>query len=158
MANYKKIVDVDVLAEASESTNVLVEENGSLKKVPASAVGGSGGNDYVIEFEMDWRPIWTGESSSVSVSFPKEQFEDMKEKCQNGQYIKILARCKYAYGDGFGYEYYESVVMYPNFLIYPDTEEIGFDLYTSQSNRNVWVWFYKDSGEYFAEFGVDILS
>ena len=48
MVNYKKIVDVDVLAEASESTNVLVEENGSLKKVPASAVGGGGVENNVI--------------------------------------------------------------------------------------------------------------
>ena len=49
MANYKKITDVDVLAEASETTNVLVEENGSLKKVPAAAMGGGNGNFVFID-------------------------------------------------------------------------------------------------------------
>ena len=50
MANYKNIVDVEMLAEAGESTNVLVEEGGSLKKIPSSAIGGksTGGNAGVF--------------------------------------------------------------------------------------------------------------
>ena len=44
MANYKNIVDVESVAEATESMNVLVEDAGSLKKVPAGGMigGGSG--------------------------------------------------------------------------------------------------------------------
>lgn len=44
MANYRKITDVEVLAEASESTNVLVEENGSLKKMAMANMGGGNGS------------------------------------------------------------------------------------------------------------------
>lgn len=43
MANYKKLTDVEVMEEVSESTMALVEENGKLKKVPCGA-GFGGGN------------------------------------------------------------------------------------------------------------------
>ena len=39
--NYKSIIDVETMAKASEATNVLVEENGSLKKIAGSKIGGS---------------------------------------------------------------------------------------------------------------------
>ncbi len=40
MATYKKIVDVETMAEATETMNVLVENAGSLKKVPVGKIGG----------------------------------------------------------------------------------------------------------------------
>lgn len=40
--NFKSIADVDVVAEPSESANVLIEENGVIKKAPKTAVGGAG--------------------------------------------------------------------------------------------------------------------
>lgn len=43
MATYKKIVDVETVAEATENMNVLVEENGALKKINIAGVGGGGG-------------------------------------------------------------------------------------------------------------------
>lgn len=48
MANYRNIVDVDMLDKASESTNILVEERGSLKKIPSSEIGGKGGGGMLI--------------------------------------------------------------------------------------------------------------
>ena len=39
--NYKSIIDVETMAKASEATNVLVEEAGSLKKIAGSKIGGS---------------------------------------------------------------------------------------------------------------------
>ena len=44
--NYKSIIDVETIASASGATNVLVEENGSLKKIAGSKIGG--GNNKVI--------------------------------------------------------------------------------------------------------------
>lgn len=38
--NFKSIADVEVVAEPAESANVLIEENGVIKKAPKTAVGG----------------------------------------------------------------------------------------------------------------------
>ena len=43
MANYKKLIDVEVMEEVSENTMALVEENGKLKKVPCGKGFGGGG-------------------------------------------------------------------------------------------------------------------
>jgi hypothetical protein len=43
MANYKKLTDVEVMEEVSESTMALVEDNGKLKKVPCGKGFGGGG-------------------------------------------------------------------------------------------------------------------
>lgn len=43
MVNYKKITDVESVSSTTETMNVLVEDNGSLKKVPAANMGGGSG-------------------------------------------------------------------------------------------------------------------
>jgi hypothetical protein len=47
--NFKSIADVEVVAEPAESANVLIEENGVIKKAPKTAVGGAGGYDAIVE-------------------------------------------------------------------------------------------------------------
>lgn len=37
---FKRLSDVEVVAEPAESANVLIEENGVIKKAPKTAVGG----------------------------------------------------------------------------------------------------------------------
>lgn len=41
MAEFKKLSDVEVVAEPAESANVLIEENGIIKKAPKTSVSGS---------------------------------------------------------------------------------------------------------------------
>jgi hypothetical protein len=51
MANYKKIADVTTVTETTENMNVLIEDNGLLKKISATKVGGGnngGGNNVFI--------------------------------------------------------------------------------------------------------------
>lgn len=43
--NFKSIADVDVVEAPAETANVLIEENGVIKKAPKTAVGGAGGNE-----------------------------------------------------------------------------------------------------------------
>ena len=38
--NFKSIADVEVVAEPADTANVLIEENGVIKKAPKTAVGG----------------------------------------------------------------------------------------------------------------------
>lgn len=50
--NFKSIADVEVVAEPSETANVLIEEDGVIKKAPKTAVGGAGKDEWdaVIEY------------------------------------------------------------------------------------------------------------
>lgn len=53
MANYKSIIDVESVAQATEEMNVLVEDAGSLKKVPAGGmIGGSGDGVTLVITKM----------------------------------------------------------------------------------------------------------
>ena len=58
--NFKSIADVEVVAEPAESANVLIEENGVIKKTPKTAVGGAGGGGV----EPDMVITLTGEVNS----------------------------------------------------------------------------------------------
>lgn len=46
--NFKSIADVEVVAEPTESANVLIEENGVIKKASKTAVGGAGGGHWAM--------------------------------------------------------------------------------------------------------------
>lgn len=45
---FKRLSDVEVVAEPTESANVLIEENGVIKKAPKTAVGGAGGEADLV--------------------------------------------------------------------------------------------------------------
>lgn len=46
---FKKLSNVDIVETPSETANVLIEEDGVIKKAPKTAVGGAGGSD---EYDM----------------------------------------------------------------------------------------------------------
>ena len=50
---FKSIADVEVVAEPGKSANVLIEENGVIKKAPKTAVGGGDRNYIRITVDMD---------------------------------------------------------------------------------------------------------
>ena len=64
MAEFKRLSDVEVVAEPAESANVLIEENGVIKKAPKTTIGGfnggskvyyidnSGGTTYFVDEEL----------------------------------------------------------------------------------------------------------
>lgn len=45
MAEFRKLSDVEVVEAVSNAANVLIEENGVIKKAPKTAVGGVGGGE-----------------------------------------------------------------------------------------------------------------
>ena len=51
--NFKSIADVEVVAEPTESANVLIEEDGVIKKAPKTAVGGAGGANIITYISKD---------------------------------------------------------------------------------------------------------
>ena len=55
---FKKLSDVDVVETTNDSTNVLIEENGVIKKAPKTTFGSANSNvesaDLVIEVNGDF--------------------------------------------------------------------------------------------------------
>lgn len=45
---FKKLSDVEIVAEPTDSANVLIEENGVIKKAPKATVGGSSSNADIV--------------------------------------------------------------------------------------------------------------
>jgi hypothetical protein len=66
MAEFKRLSDVEVVAEPTESANVLIEENGVIKKAPKTAVGGAGGG---VSSWNDLTDKPFGEEENVLYSF-----------------------------------------------------------------------------------------
>ena len=61
---FTKLAEVEVVETATDVDKVLIEQNGEIKRVPKTEVGGSGGgNTLVLNIAMD--PS-TGDSSFVS--------------------------------------------------------------------------------------------
>ena len=55
--NFKSIADVEVVAEPTESANVLIEENGIIKKAPKTAVGG-GADAVIIQYDRGTEEVF----------------------------------------------------------------------------------------------------
>lgn len=72
--NFKSIADVEVIAEPSESANVLIEENGELKKAPKTVVGGAKEEwDLVIEYDSRNDGLPVIKSGSAQQAYNKAQ-------------------------------------------------------------------------------------
>lgn len=92
MANYKNIVDVETLNQTSEATNVLVEEAGSLRKIPSSKIGG--GNSKTIVFNH--YDTWSNDSNVT--------YEEFEELYNNNGFETIIVK-EYSEDDD-SYEFY----------------------------------------------------
>ena len=60
---FTRLADVDVVETANDTDKVLIEQNGEIKRVPKTEVGGSGGNTLALNMALD--PD-TGDLSLVS--------------------------------------------------------------------------------------------
>lgn len=98
MANYKKLTDVEVMEEVSESTMALVEDNGKLKKVPCGAGFGSGGGvaTAIIKDVMNYDNAIAGVSAAVSAEPANDYqcinmtFEDAWQLMISGEPLDVL--------------------------------------------------------------------
>ena len=90
---FKRLSDVEVVAEPTETANVLIEENGVIKKAPKTAVGGSGSSEWdaIIEYaDIDntkYVNLISGDCMTVGT------------KIINGEVPNILIKGTTQYGD-----------------------------------------------------------
>jgi hypothetical protein len=105
MAEFRKLSDVEVVAEPAESANVLIEENGVIKKAPKTAVGGTGGGDdgnYFISFDGD---EWKDSIQSYPVLAATENlYQKIADRLDNKMNVDITL---------YDYRYYDQPEMVP---------------------------------------------
>lgn len=77
---FKSIADVEVVAEPSKSANVLIEENGIIKKAPKTAVGG-------VKSEWDARIFY--DSPTGELFFLEGEYKSIYGKIENKEMPKI---------------------------------------------------------------------
>lgn len=85
--NFKSIADVEVVAEPTDTANVLIEEDGVIKKAPKTAVGGAG-ETLVIAFNSNnWVDAYNGYEI---ISAPDNLYEIAKEMFENLTYVNMV--------------------------------------------------------------------
>ena len=134
--NFKSIADVEVVAEPTESANVLIEENGVIKKAPKTAVGG-GGETLVIAFNSN---NWVEEYDGYEIiSAPDNLYEIAKEMFKNLTYVNIVA-CNNAYSNDGSVVFYQLQCVYNN----GDYYSLDFNYYAVNcyEDGRISVWYY----------------
>lgn len=62
MAEFKKLSEVEAVRAVQDNANVLIEENGVIKKAPKTAVGGGGGSGecayFVTYLNIEDNPVY----------------------------------------------------------------------------------------------------
>lgn len=93
--NFKSIADVEVVVEPTESANVLIEENGVIKKAPKTAVGGAGGEaDMVIALTMRFNfGVPTADNTTITIE--SGSLEAVVEALRDGR--PPVVKCKRYY-------------------------------------------------------------
>lgn len=76
---FKRLSDVEVVAEPTETANVLIEENGIVKKAPKSAVGGMGGS-LMVKMMID--------QETGTQSFDRT-YDEIKKVLDNGGVVLL---------------------------------------------------------------------
>lgn len=95
MANYKKITDVEVMEQVGENSMALVEDNGTLKKVPCGK--GFGGDSIPTAIMMgDWYSLNLDPISTPLIAAPEPltcinmTFEEAEAILRNRQPLNII--------------------------------------------------------------------
>lgn len=97
---FKKISDVEVVAEPTDAANVLIEENGVIKKAPKTTVGGNSDWDAIIDLgdlEQRLNEFDAFSISSIDLKFAKGSLEELQTKPSDG--LKVLIKYNYVYAD-----------------------------------------------------------
>lgn len=84
---FKKLSDVEVVETPADIANVLIEEDGVIKKAPKTAVGGAGTDDYDVIVRgtpilVDWGSDGWG-IDGVEYTLEKGDYETLKAKIKS---------------------------------------------------------------------------
>lgn len=121
---FKKLSDVEVVETVSDVANVLIEENGVIKKAPKTAVGGSGGNvepDMVITISgsihvgstSSQMSVTDGSVSAINAKLQASECPIVKVRHISGTYGDYYCMCNefYASVTTYGEDYWFSCIV-----------------------------------------------
>ena len=130
MATYKKIVDVESVAEATENMNMLIEDAGSLKKISMENVGGGNSNFLIIKGTLN--EVAPVDAALTPDTFTANMtFEEFYSHIENGT---LTGFCMNFYNSGEIYTYQGTDIYTSN---YPEYIELYLlDEYGSVLNLN----------------------
>ncbi|MBR5795760.1 MAG: hypothetical protein IKY26_06420 [Erysipelotrichaceae bacterium] len=106
---FKKISNVEIVAEPTDSANVLIEENGVIKKAPKTAVGGVSSWDAIFDFGDQTASCEMDGFDTTKFNLIGATYDELETKIKNGEIPKILVRYNYMYGD-LTYTYLSQIV------------------------------------------------
>lgn len=110
MADFKKLSEVDLTEEVSDTANVLIEEGGIIKRAPKTKVGGAG-TDSVIktaiitssnyDSHISEVSTYVGAAPATTYSCKNMAFEEAYEALTTGVPINVKLFDYYS-GEGIG--------------------------------------------------------
>ena len=119
MAEFKKLSDVEVVAEPAESANVLIEENGVIKKAPKTAIGGGSSSVCVtVLYDAVLEKTFTSENAYLLLEKMFDNFMNINLQAfgrYDGEIKSYRMDGIYKEGDCIGIS-----VQYGTFMIYAD--------------------------------------
>lgn len=97
MAEFKKLSEVEKIESASDNASVLIEDDGEIKRVPKSEVGGRGGNVAVIttsSYDNYISGISTvagdgNEDNNITYSCKNMTFDEAKQALLSGELLDV---------------------------------------------------------------------
>lgn len=103
---FKKLSDVEIVEEPTESANVLIEEDGVIKKAPKTAVGDKA--DMIIQV------IFENEDSEPAVSIISGSYDEAAQKIDNMESVLIRVFVKQLFANASGILYPLSIEKFPS--------------------------------------------
>lgn len=91
---FKNIATVDLVEEVAKTSNVLIEEDGIIKRAPKSEVGGE--VNGIIDSNV--LPQYTSQNNITITQF---DFAAIKEKLLAGKNVIIKLHCVFNYGNDY---------------------------------------------------------
>lgn len=119
--NFKPLSEVDSLNEPTSATNILAVDGGKVKQIPASAIGGGGAGNFIVNVAVA--------ADDFSVSADKT-FVEMEAAIESGA-LPVAAVDLSAVGVGFVYCLVTMHVPGEGIIFLPNTGEGNMPLICS---------------------------
>lgn len=113
---FKKLSDVEVVETVSDSANVLIEEEGVIKKAPKSQVGGGGASSEPIVIEVEKEYDDNDDAYYFPVTVYVENYEEIKNAVLSGRNVLCIWHDPYVDDSTFTATEGKKVLFYPTWV------------------------------------------